>query len=75
MSESESQNDAFILEKKEISVDEDDDLEYKSIKDSDEDIDDSDSDSSDLEDFDKLKAKTTLKKLQATAPEGTAVSF
>lgn len=64
-SASDTQEEAFILEKKEISIDDDEGYDYDSIKDSDEDdhkeIDWINDDDDDLEDFDKLKAKTTLK--------------
>ena len=64
-SRSDSNEEAYILEKKEISTDHDQSFEYKSIKD----IDDEDptqlsfmqEEEDDLNDFEKLKAQTTLK--------------
>ena len=66
MSSEGTQDQAFILEKKEISVDDDEDFEYNSIKDSDDGEGESDDSDQDLDDFNKLKAKTTLKMLQQT---------
>ncbi len=66
-SASDTNEEAYILEKKEISTDHDQSFEYKSIKDIDEEdlhsqsIDWLQDEEDDLNDFDKLKAKTTLK--------------
>ena len=61
--------EAYVLEKMEISEDEDDGFEYKVIKDSDEEqiedlpIESVAEDDDDLNDFTALKTKTELKKM------------
>jgi len=66
-SQSDSNEEAYILEKKEISTDHDHSFEYKSVKELDEEdlhsqtLDFLQDEEDDLDDFDKLKAKTTLK--------------
>ena len=73
---SEDKEEAFILERAEISVDDDEGYNYDEIKDSDEEDDaslkklDSSESEDDLEDFERLKAKTTLKKLEKQTMEG-----
>ena len=77
---SEDKEEVFILEKAEISVDDDEGYNYDEIKDSDEEdaslkkLDFSDDD--DLDDFEKLKAKAALRKLekQSATVAGTAVA-
>lgn len=70
---SDTQEEAYILEKKEISVDDDEGFEYRSIKDSDEEEQEEinwiDDDDNDLDDFDKLKAKTTIKQQMMTGAD------
>ena len=66
MSSEGTQEEAFILERKEISVDDDEDFDYASLKDSEEGEIEVESSDEDLDDFDRLKAKTTLKMLQQT---------
>jgi len=75
--------EAYVLEKMEISEDEDEDFDYKEIQDSDDDaiedlpvesvvLDDED----DLNDFTALKAKTEAKKMAATKDsKGASVSM
>ena len=77
---SEDQEEVFVLEKAEISVDDDEGYNYDEIKDSEEDdesikkLDSEDSD--DMEDFDKLKAKTNMKKMEReTAAAGGTIGF
>ena len=65
---SEDREEVFVLEKAEISIDNDEGYNYDEIKDSDDELDslqklDSD-DSDDLEDFEKLKTKTNMKMLE-----------
>ena len=68
--------EAYVLEKIEISEDEDDGFEYKELNNSDLEIEDSaimDSikdDDDDLNDFNALKAKTELKKADALRAQG-----
>ena len=69
--------EAYVLEKMEISEDDDDGFEYKEIKDSDEDpiedvvLDSIAEDDDDLNDFNALKTKTEKKKaLENTAARG-----
>lgn len=73
-SDNETEEEAFILEKKEISVDDDEDYEYGSIKSSDdEDIQlESEEEENDLDDFEKLKAHTKLRILQQTDNQATS---
>ena len=74
--------EAYVLEKMEISEDEDDGFEYAEIKDSEggeeaiEDIamDSVQLDDDDLNDFNALKTKTEAKRLAAAAKAGTQVS-
>lgn len=71
---SEDREEVFVLEKAEISVDDDEGYNYDEIKDSEEDNDsikklDSD-DSEDLEDFERLKQKTTMKKIEKQTAAG-----
>jgi len=67
---SEDKEEVFILEKAEISVDDDEGYIYDEIKDSDQEEDVSikklelEESEDDLEDFEKLKAKTAMKKLE-----------
>ena len=67
--------EAYVLEKMEISEDEDDGFEYKEIKDSDEDpiedvaLESLAEDDDDLNDFSALKTKTEMKKMKAEATE------
>ena len=61
--------EAYVLEKIEISEDEDDDFEYKEIKDTEEGIDEipveqSLDDDDDLNDFTALKTKTEMNRLK-----------
>jgi hypothetical protein len=67
---SDTQEEAYILEKKEISIDDDEEFEYNSVKDDADEIEQEinwiDEDDNDLEDFDKLKAKTTFKQQMKT---------
>jgi len=64
--------EAYVLEKMEISEDEDDGFEYKEIRDSDEEeiddlaIESVAEDDDDLNDFNALKTKTEAKKQMAT---------
>lgn len=64
MSDSETQEEAYILERKEISVDDDEIHSIKSIDDSDLEQDVESEGSDDLDDFNKLKAKT-VKQMEA----------
>lgn len=63
--------EAYVLEKMEISEDEDDGFEYKEIKDSDEEpiedlaLESLQEDDDDLNDFNALKTKTEAKKMAA----------
>ena len=67
--------EAYVLEKMEISEDEDDGFEYKEIKDSDEEqitdvaVESLAEDDDDLNDFSALKTKTEMKKMAAGATE------
>ena len=67
--------EAYVLEKMEISEDEDDGFEYKVIKDSDDDhmedlpVESVADDEDDLNDFNALKTKTEAKKMAAGATE------
>jgi hypothetical protein len=64
--------EAYVLEKMEISEDDDDGFEYKEIRDSDEEpiedlaLESLAEEDDDLNDFTALKAKTDLKKMAAT---------
>lgn len=77
MSSDQDSDQVYVLEKPEVSIDEEDDgYDYDEIKDSEEDLDsikkfDTD-DSDDLEDFDRLKDKATKKKLEkeTIGPDG-----
>ena len=54
--------EAYILEKMEITEDDDDNFDYEEIKDSDQELQDLDnSDDEDLNNFEALKAKTNFK--------------
>ena len=54
--------EAYILEKMEITEDDDDNFDYEEIKDSDHELQDLDhSDDEDLNNFEALKAKTNFK--------------
>ena len=72
-SQSDSNEEAYILEKKEISTDHDHSFEYKSIKDIDEEdhttLSFMQEEDDDLDDFEKLKAHTTLKQQLQTGQE------
>lgn len=71
----EFKEEAYVLEKMEISEDEDDGFEYKVIKDSDEEqledlaVESIAEDDDDLNDFNALKTKTEAKKMAAGATE------
>lgn len=72
--------EAYVLEKMEISEDDDEGFDYKEIKDSELDIEDPalesvalDEDDDDLDDFLALKTKTELKRIQATKAKGGVV--
>lgn len=71
---SEDKEEVFVLEKAELSIEEDEGYNYDEIKDSDEELDSIqkiDSDESDeLEDFEKLKKKTNMKKLEKQTISG-----
>lgn len=73
--------EVFILEKAEISVDDDEGYNYDEIKDSDEEEQsiqklESDESSDDLEDFERLKAKTQMKKIEKqTAGPGATTTM
>lgn len=68
-----SQEEAYVLEKRELSVEEDEGYDYASVKSSEEELPElSSDDDEDLEDFHKLKAKTTIKKLQQEGREDQA---
>ena len=64
--------EAYVLEKMEISEDDDDGFDYKEIKDSEVDVEDpllesiGLEDEDDLNDFEALKTKTELKRLEAS---------
>jgi len=72
--------EAYVLEKMEISEDDDDGFEYKEIRDSDEEpiedlaLESLAEDDDDLNDFTTLKAKTDLKKMAATQTRGSRVT-
>lgn len=53
--------EAYILEKMEITEDDDDNFEYEEIKDSDQELEKDQSDDDDLNNFEALKAKTNYK--------------
>jgi len=53
--------EAYILEKMEITEDDDDNFEYEEIKDSEGEVDVDHSDDDDLNNFEALKAKTNYK--------------
>jgi hypothetical protein len=79
---SEDTDQVYVLEKPEISIDEDDDgYEYDEIKDSDDELDsikkfDTD-DSDELEDFNRLKDKSNKKKIdkETMGADGTGINF
>lgn len=77
---SEDREEVYILEKTDITPDEDDDYNYEEIKDSELDDDESlqklgdSSEEDDLSDFEKLKAKTTQKKLERESMGGATGS-
>ena len=72
--------EAYVLEKMEISEDDDDGFEYKEIRDSDEEpiedlpLESLAEDDDDLNDFTALKAKTDLKKMAATKTGGSKMT-
>lgn len=77
---SDFKEEAYVLEKMEISEDEDDGFEYNEIKASEEDVEDTQQlepsvmeDEDDLNDFYALKTKTDLKKMEATKAQGGVV--
>lgn len=76
----EFKEEAYVLEKMEISEDDDEGFEYKEIRESEVDIEDPaiesvglDEDDDDLDDFLALKTKTELKRIQATKAKGGIV--
>jgi chromosome segregation ATPase len=76
---SDFKEEAYVLEKMEISEDDDEGFEYKEIKDSEGEIEDpviesiALEDDDDLNDFEALKTKTELKRLEATKAKGGVV--
>lgn len=70
MSSEGSQEEAYVLEKRELSVEEDEGYDYASVKSSEDELPElSSDDDQDLDDFNKLKARTTLKQLQKSGAD------